>query len=105
MRRSSLSSQIMFGQGNRRTLHFQDGAVHRPLRHGPVVLGAIESIAPTCANLPRMTSSADKRTPLYDEHVRLGARMVRFGGWLMPIQYTGIVDEHQAVRNAAGMFD
>src|SRR5689334_4908724 len=52
-----------------------------------------------------MNSSADKKTPLYDEHVRLGARIVPFGGWLMPVQYTGIVDEHQAVRNAVGMFD
>ena len=52
-----------------------------------------------------MSSSAGKKTPLYDEHVRLGARMVPFGGWLMPVQYTGIVDEHQAVRNALGMFD
>ena len=52
-----------------------------------------------------MSSSAEKKTPLYDEHVRLGARMVPFGGWLMPVQYSGIVDEHQSVRNAVGMFD
>jgi len=52
-----------------------------------------------------VSSFADKKTPLYDEHVRLGARMVPFGGWLMPVQYTGIVDEHQAVRKAVGMFD
>jgi aminomethyltransferase len=52
-----------------------------------------------------MSSSAEKKTPLYDEHVRLGARMVPFGGWLMPVQYTGIVDEHKGVRNAVGMFD
>ena len=49
--------------------------------------------------------SKEKRTPLYDEHVRLGARIVPFGGWLMPVQYSGIVDEHLAVRNAVGMFD
>src|SRR5919206_1581843 len=46
-----------------------------------------------------------KRTPLYDEHVRLGARMVPFAGWEMPVQYRGIVDEHRAVRTAAGLFD
>ncbi len=46
-----------------------------------------------------------KRTPLYDAHVRHGARLVEFGGWEMPIQYTGILDEHQAVRTAAGLFD
>src|SRR5438309_1861054 len=48
---------------------------------------------------------APKKTPLYHEHVRLGARMIPFGGWLMPVQYTSIVDEHQTVRNAVGMFD
>src|SRR5881398_1227308 len=48
---------------------------------------------------------APKKTPLYQEHVRLGARMVPFGGWLMPVQYTSIVDEHLTVRNAVGMFD
>lgn len=46
-----------------------------------------------------------RRTPLYDTHVSLGARMVDFGGWEMPVQYSGIVDEHLAVRNAAGLFD
>ena len=46
-----------------------------------------------------------KRTPLYETHQRLGARLVEFGGWEMPVQYTGIMDEHQAVRNAAGLFD
>lgn len=45
------------------------------------------------------------RTPLYDWHVAHGARMVDFAGWDMPIQYTSIIDEHQAVRNAAGLFD
>jgi aminomethyltransferase len=48
---------------------------------------------------------APKKTPVYDEHVRLGARMVPFAGWLMPVQYTSIVEEHQAVRNNVGMFD
>jgi aminomethyltransferase len=45
------------------------------------------------------------RTPLYDRHVALGARMVDFGGWDMPQQYTSIRDEHFAVRKAAGLFD
>ena len=44
-------------------------------------------------------------TPLNAEHRRLGARMVPFGGWDMPVQYSGIIDEHQAVRTAAGLFD
>ena len=46
-----------------------------------------------------------KRTPLYDAHVKLGGRMVEFGGWEMPVQYSSIVDEHNAVRRAAGVFD
>src|SRR5271167_2051891 len=46
-----------------------------------------------------------KRTPLFEDHRRLGARLVEFGGWEMPLQYTGILDEHLAVRAAAGMFD
>jgi aminomethyltransferase len=46
-----------------------------------------------------------KRTPLFAAHQKLGARLIDFGGWEMPVQYTGIVDEHQAVRTAAGIFD
>ena len=46
-----------------------------------------------------------KRTPLYDAHVKAGARMVPFGGWQMPVQYTGIVEEHRTVRAKVGLFD
>src|SRR4051812_12663059 len=46
-----------------------------------------------------------RRTSLYDRHVKAGGRIVPFAGWEMPVQYTGIVDEHQAVRTAAGIFD
>src|SRR5436309_1215775 len=52
-----------------------------------------------------MSSAAEKKTPLYQEHVRLGARMVPFGGWLMPVQYTSIVDEHLTFPDAVGMLD
>ncbi len=52
-----------------------------------------------------MTESPLRRTSLYDEHVALKGRIVPFAGWEMPVQYTGIVDEHQAVRTAAGLFD
>jgi aminomethyltransferase len=45
------------------------------------------------------------RTPLYDWHLAHGGRMVDFAGWDMPVQYTSITDEHQAVRTAAGLFD
>lgn len=46
-----------------------------------------------------------KRTPLYENHVALGGRMVEFGGWEMPIQYGSILEEHKAVRERAGLFD
>ena len=46
-----------------------------------------------------------KRTPIHDEHVRAGARIVEFAGYRMPIQYTGVVEEHLAVRTRAGLFD
>ena len=53
-----------------------------------------------------MTADTSLRhTPLYERHVALGARMVPFAGWEMPIQYSGIVAEHRAVRGAAGLFD
>lgn len=46
-----------------------------------------------------------ERTPLYDEHVQLGAQMTNFGGWVMPLQYSSIREEHRAVREAVGLFD
>lgn len=46
-----------------------------------------------------------KKTPLNATHRALGAKMVDFGGWDMPVQYSGIIDEHQAVRTAVGLFD
>ena len=46
-----------------------------------------------------------KKTPLHDEHARLGAKLVDFGGWSMPVQYSGILDEHHAVRTSLGVFD
>ena len=52
-----------------------------------------------------MAETGPKKTPLYDEHVKRGAKMVSFAGWLMPVQYTSIVEEHQAVRNNVGIFD
>jgi glycine cleavage system T protein (aminomethyltransferase) len=63
------------------------------------------AIALTESRLSLVTQGEYNKTPLSDEHVRLGARMVPFAGWLMPVQYTSIVEEHQAVRNNVGMFD
>lgn len=47
----------------------------------------------------------DKRTPLHSAHKKLGARLIPFGGWEMPVEYAGIAKEHTAVRTAAGLFD
>jgi glycine cleavage system T protein (aminomethyltransferase) len=52
-----------------------------------------------------MSEAPQKKTPLYEEHVRLGAKMIPFGAWIMPVQYSGIMEEHQAVRNNVGVFD
>lgn len=46
-----------------------------------------------------------KKTPLYEIHEKLGAKIVEFGGWKMPVHYSGILEEHKAVRNKAGIFD
>ncbi len=53
-----------------------------------------------------MTVSAElKRTPLFDVHRSLGAKLVDFGGWNMPVQYSGVLAEHNAVRTSVGVFD
>ncbi len=58
---------------------------------------------------PPLVSQPDgqspRRTPLYECHREAGARMVDFAGWEMPVQYAGVIDEHRAVRTAAGLFD
>ena len=46
-----------------------------------------------------------KKTPLYEEHIKLGGKVVDYAGWYLPIQYKGLVAEHEAVRNAVGLFD
>src|SRR6478672_8724684 len=46
-----------------------------------------------------------RRTPLYSLHRELGAKIIDFGGWEMPVQYSGILEEHRAVRERAGIFD
>ena len=61
----------------------------------------------TTGETAHATESQDslKRTPLFDRHVGLGARIVPFAGWEMPVQYSGILAEHRAVRSHAGLFD
>ncbi len=46
-----------------------------------------------------------RKTPLYDYHLKLGATIIDFGGWAMPVQYTSVMKEHRATREAAGLFD
>ncbi|HXU31582.1 MAG TPA: glycine cleavage system aminomethyltransferase GcvT [Thermoanaerobaculia bacterium] len=52
-----------------------------------------------------MSEETLRRTPLYDLHREAGGKMVPFAGWEMPVQYTGVIDEHTAVRQRAGLFD
>jgi aminomethyltransferase len=54
---------------------------------------------------PISNGQSPRRTPLYECHREAGARMVDFAGWEMPVQYAGVIDEHRAVRTAAGLFD
>jgi aminomethyltransferase len=63
----------------------------------------LRNVALSLASL--VIESVPRKTTLNDEHVRLGAKMVSFAGWLMPVQYTSIVEEHRAVRNNVGIFD
>lgn len=51
------------------------------------------------------TDASPRETPLRRRHEQLGARLIPFAGWLMPIRYSGILDEHRAVRSTAGLFD
>ena len=52
-----------------------------------------------------MTGSGERRTPLLELHRELGAKLTEFGGWQMPLQYGGVIAEHNAVRNSVGVFD
>jgi len=54
---------------------------------------------------PASAASAPKRTPLYDLHRELGAKLIDFGGWELPVQYAIILEEHKAVRQRVGVFD
>ena len=63
------------------------------------------TLAPGRWSTESLVDTPLKRTPLYKAHVEAGARMVPFGGWEMPVQYAGIVEEHRSVRSAVGLFD
>ena len=65
------------------------------------MLAELRDAVPVC----RVTDQQLKQTPLCGEHERLGARLVAYAGWKMPVQYAGIVAEHRSVRKFAGLFD
>ena len=67
-----------------------------------MLMGSARWAVPALASQP---VTALHQSPLHDRHVALGARLAEFGGWEMPIQYVGVVEEHLAVRNAVGLFD
>src|SRR6476646_2030622 len=61
--------------------------------------------APMTAS-PTHPSPAPRKTPLFEAHRRAGAKIIDFGGWLMPVSYpSGIIEEHRATRTAVGVFD
>ena len=73
--------------------------------HGARDGRAALTLAPRRWSTESLVDTPLQRTPLYEAHVKAGARMVPFGGWEMPVQYAGIIEEHRAVRNAVGLFD
>src|SRR3954466_2750268 len=66
---------------------------------------ALRGSAPGSADELLERKISMKRTPLFAAHQKLGGKLIEFGGWEMPVQYTSITDEHHAVRKAAGLFD
>ncbi len=82
--------------------------------HKPYFIGmngaSLAKVSEPSQGLPQFTWTEDhraplKRTTLYDTHKTLGAKMVPFAGWELPAWYTGVIEEHKAVREAAGLFD
>ena len=73
------------------------------LEHSPVPSSTSGGEAPR--HMSSSTPGQLKKTPLNAKHRASGARMVEFGGWDMPVEYSGISDEHMAVRTRAGLFD
>jgi glycine cleavage system T protein len=81
-------------------------AVHKPYYVGQDALPPPETaVGRRTFTWSEPSDAPMKRTPLYEEHVRLGARLISFAGWEMPVWYTSVGQEHRAVREAAGLFD
>ena len=73
-----------------------------------LLLGASQTVLPSSDDASKraaMTEPQARRTPLYEAQKRRGGRMVEFAGWDMPVQFTGLIDEHMAVRTGVGLFD
>src|SRR5260370_38111032 len=88
----------------KRPLAYPNGGV-KAKKSGPRDHGKKHTPIPPTAAATRSAPMANLRTPLFDWHVAHHGKMVEFGGWDMPVQYTGIIDEHTTVRTAAGLFD
>ena len=88
---------------------FEAGADLAPFvsftKGGDRILQRGRIVIPFCATEHRDMSDELKRTPLYERHRALGARLVPFAGWEMPVQYDGVIPEHLAVRGHVGIFD
>jgi glycine hydroxymethyltransferase len=77
-----------------------------PCEWKPFFIGIRDNITPPIKSFKWVENEQPiRRTPLYDTHKKLGAKIIPFAGWEMPVWYTSIVEEHIAVRQAAGIFD
>ncbi len=95
----SLTIQEMYSQ--------QPGlfAIHKPYFVGQALLELSEQTDNRASFSWKEEEEALKRTPIYDQHKELGAKLVPFAGWEMPVWYTSTLEEHRAVRETAGLFD
>jgi glycine cleavage system T protein (aminomethyltransferase) len=80
------------------------GTGARAERPGPFIIGSLQGMLYFCLN-KKIRDHKMKNTPFTQKHIALGAKMAEFAGYNMPISYSGINDEHAAVRNNAGIFD
>src|SRR5262245_31782268 len=99
--RRFMSSPFRSGAGFRRCA-FDSGTLG--LRFS-CAMAMIRSFGTSLGASRMSEASMLKRTPLYENHRRAGAKLVEFAGWEMPVQYSGVMEEHRTVRTAAGLFD
>ncbi len=87
----------------------EDASVSARDGYKPYFIGIEKQPAPDLPPLPDFTweevEAGLRRTPIFDTHKELGAKVIPFAGWEMPVWYTSVTEEHQAVREAAGLFD